>query len=144
MSSPAMPFKASEEAALRASVALKAAMGITGANPVRLYVEVPKNAPLPYVVLGQHEIDDLSSDCGGAHSIVSTVQWWTKDIGPTKGADAVRQQGAAIVAALFKELPITGHDTVLVEMEEPESYGTDPDQSSRGRVAFRYETTALA
>lgn len=141
MSSPALPFKVSEEAALRASAALKAAMGLT---EVRLYTEVPKNAPLPYVVIGQHEIDDLSDGCGGAHSIVSTVQWWTKEVGVSKGSTAVRQQGAAILAALFEELTIVGHKTVLVEMEEPESYGTDPDQSSRGRVVLRYETTALA
>ncbi len=143
MPSPALPFKAAEEAALRASAALKTAMGVTGANPVRLYTEVPKNAPLPYAVIGQHEIDDLSSGCGEAHSIVSTVQWWTKDVGPTKGSDAVRKQGAAIIAALFVELSIAGHATVLVEMEDPERYATDPDQSSRGLVAFRYETTAL-
>ena len=141
MASPALPFKVSEETALRNSAGLKTAMGT---NPVRLYVEVPKNAPLPYVVVGQHEIDDLTSGCGEAHSIVSTVQWWTKDVGNKKGSEAVRLQGAAIIAALFAELAIDGHETVLVEMEEPESYGTDPDQSSRGRVAFRYETTALA
>lgn len=141
MSSPALPFKVAEEAALRASAALKVAMGLA---TVRLYTEVPKNALLPYGVIGQHEIDDLSEDCGGAHSIVSTIQWWTKDVGATKGSVAVRQQGAAIIAALFVELAITGHATTMVEMEEPESYGTDPDQSSRGRVVFRYETTALA
>lgn len=141
MPSPALSFKVAEETALRTSTALRAAMGV---GEVRLYVEVPKNAPLPYVVLGQHEIDDLSTDCGAAHSIISTVQWWTKDVAGKKGSEAVRLQGAAIIAALNVELVIAGHDTVLVEMEEPESYGTDPDQSSRGRVAFRYETTSLA
>lgn len=142
MPNPAIPFKAAEEAALRTSAALKAAMGL-GASTPRIYFEVPTNAPLPYVVLGQHEITDLSGDCGDAHSIVSTVQWWTKNVGATKGSDAARQMGAAIVTALKVELAIAGHATVLVGMEAPESYGTDPDQSSRGRVVFRYETTAL-
>lgn len=139
MSSPALAFKVAEEAALRGSEALRLAQG---GEQVRLYVEVPKNAPLPYVVIGQHEIDPIFGGCGEAHSIVSTVQWWTKDVGERKGSEAVRLQGDAIIAALHVELAIAGHETVLVEMEEPESYGTDPDHSSRGRVAFRYETTA--
>ena len=140
MSSPALAFKAAEEAAVRGSDALLAAMGLTTA---RIYHEVPENAPLPYVVLGSHEIQDESDGCGEAHSIVSTVQWWTKIVGAVKGSDAVRQMGAAIVAALLRRLAIDGHDTVLWEMEVSETYGSDPDQSSRGRVVFRYETTAL-
>lgn len=138
MASPAAPFKAAQEAALRASGALQAAMGGT----FRIYAEVPESAPLPYVVVGQDEIDDLSDGCGDAHSIVSTVQWWTKKVGAAKGADVVRAMGAAITAALNTELTITGHDVVLAIMEAPERYATDPDQSSRGFVAFRYETTA--
>lgn len=139
MTSPALPFDAAEEAALRASSALAVAMD----GKVRLYTEVPENAPLPYIVVGQHEIDDLSDGCGEAHSIVSTVQWWAADLGATKGSIVVRRMGVAIIAALNVELSIAGHATVLVAMEEREAYATDPDQSSRGRVAFRYETTAL-
>jgi len=140
MASPALPFKVAEEQALRNSAALLAAMGL---ERVRIYTEVPDNAPLPYVVLGAHEIDDESDGCGEAHSIVSTVQWWTKIVGEVKGSETVRLMGDAIVAALFVPLAIAGHATVLWEMEEPATYGTDPDQSSRGRVVFRYETTAL-
>ena len=138
MSSPALPFRTAQEAALRASTALAQAMGGT----VRIYFEVPTNSPLPYVVLGQDEIDDLSDGCGEAHSIISTVQWWTKIVGTVKGAQAARQMGAAIIAALNTELTIAGHDTVLAIMETPERYSTDPDQSTRGPTAFRYETTA--
>lgn len=141
MGSPAAAFKAAEEAALRASTDLATAMG----GSVRIYYEVPAGAPLPYVVLGQHEIDDLSEgECGEAHSIVSTVQWWAKLTGGVKGADTVRAMGAAIVEALNTELTITGHTVVLAIMEIPERYATDPDQSSRGLAAFRYETTAQA
>lgn len=139
MPSPAGPFKTAQEAALRASAALSTAMGGT----VRIYTEVPTNAPLPYVLIGQDEIDDLSEGCGEAHSIVSTVQWWARLVGATKGADTVRAMGAAIVAALNTDsLTITGHTVDLAIMETAERYATDPDQSSRGRVAIRYETTA--
>jgi hypothetical protein len=140
MDSPAAPFKLAEEAALRGSVALQTAMGL---SLPRIYYEVPENAPLPYVALGDHEVDDDSDGCGEAHTIVTTVKWWTKIIGEVKGSDAARQMGAAIILALLRQLAIEGHVTVLWEMEVPERYGTDPDQSTWGRVTFRYETTAL-
>lgn len=138
MGSPAAAFKDAEETALRGSTALATAMGGT----IRLYTEVPTNAPLPYIVVGQHEIDDLSDGCGDAHSITSTVQWWTTKRGAASGAVAAREMGAAIISALNTELTITGHDVVLAIMEIPERYATDPDQSSRGLAGFRYETTA--
>lgn len=134
MGSPAEPFRAAEEAALRASAALQAAMG---GDRVRYYTEVPANAPLPYVVGGQHEIADDSGGCGRAHTIVSTLRWFGT------GADLVRKMGDAIIDALFVELAIAGHETILVEMETPEAYRTEPDGSSSGLVGFRYETSAL-
>lgn len=139
MTSPAKPFRVAQEAALRASEALKTAMG----GQVRLYTEVPTNAVLPYVVIGEDEIDDLSEACGEAHSIVATVQWWTKTVNGEPGSVVAREMGAAIVEALLGPLMIEGHATVLWEMDQPERYATDPDHSSRGRVAIRYETTAL-
>lgn len=139
MPSPAAPFKTAQEAALRASAALLAAVGGT----LHIYAEVPTNAAPPYVLIGQDEIDDLSEDCGEAHSIVSTVQWWARLAGAAKGSDTVRAMGAAIIAALNTDaLTITGHTVDLAIMETPERYATDPDQSSRGLVAIRYETTA--
>lgn len=139
MGSPAVAFAAAEQAALRASTALGAAMG----GRVRLYTEVPENAPLPYVVVGQHEIDDDSDGCGRAHSIVSTLRWFAAAIGDKPGAVVAREMGDLIVDLLFVELAIEGHATILVEMETPEAYRTEPDGSSSGLVGFRYETSAL-
>ncbi|MFN3585187.1 DUF3168 domain-containing protein [Phenylobacterium sp.] len=134
MPSPAEPFRAAEEAALRASTALLTAMG---GDRVRYYTAVPANTAPPYVVGGIHEIADDSGGCGRDHTIVATLRWFGTD------ADQVRRMGDAIIDALFVELPITGHETVLVEMETPEAYRTEPDGSSSGLVGFRYETSAL-
>lgn len=141
MAKPALAYKQAEEATLRARPDLAIAMGLA---QVRLYVEVPQNAPLPYVVYGQHEVDtDDFGDCGQAHQVVSTVQWWTGDVGEIKGSDVVRLMGSEIFAALMGEMTIAGYATVLVEQEVPETYGTDPDGSSRGRVVVRREITPL-
>lgn len=134
MTSPAGPFSSAQEAVLRGSAPLQAAFAPA---PVRVFTEVPQNQPPPYLVVGEDEIDDLSDGCGEAHSIVSTVQWWASS------KDSARAIGAGVIATLNLELAIEGHVTVLVEMEQAESYLTDPDGSTRGRVAFRYETTAL-
>ena len=139
MNSPALPFKIALETALRACLPLKAAMGGT----VRIYTEVPQNAPLPYVVLGADEITGDHDPCGDQHEIVSTVQWWAKEVAGEPGSLVVRKMGCAIIGAMLAELPIVGHSTDLWEMETPETYGTDPDGSSRGRMAARYETSAL-
>lgn len=131
--SPAIPFAAARDGALRASADLQAIF----AGPVLVFTVPPQNQQPPYVVVGEDEVDDLSEDCGEAHSILSVIQWWADD------PITARAMGVAIVAALKVELAIEGHATVLVAMDEPERYATDPDGSSRGRVAFRYETTAL-
>lgn len=142
MANPALAYKTAEEAALRARPDLAAAMGL---QLVRLYVEVPENAPLPYVVYGQHEVQtDDYGECGQAHEVVTTVQWWTGDVGQVKGSDVVRMMGAEIFAALMGDMAIDGFATVLVEQEVPETYSTDPDGSSRGRVVVRREITSLA
>lgn len=142
MAKPALAYKVAEEAALRGSAGLIAAMGLP---QVRLYVEVPENAPLPYVVHGQHEVQTEDyGDCGKAHEVVSTVQWWATTVGAVKGSDVVRAMGAEIVGVLMSEFAIDGYATVLVEEEDSETYGTDPDGSSRGRVVVRREITPLA
>jgi hypothetical protein len=142
MSSPASAFNAAEEAALRASTALRTAMG----GAIRIYHEVPTNAPLPYVVLGQHEIDpvlDGDDSCGEAWAVVSTVNWWAALTGSVKGSETARAMGAAIYQALRPGLTVAGFATVLTAVETPERYSTDADLSTHGLLALRHELTAL-
>lgn len=138
MPSPADPFKIAQEAALRASAALATAMGGT----VRIYTEVPTNAPLPYVVLGDDQVLlDTSSDCADEAEIFSTVGLWARKTPPDKGAQA-RAMGSAVVDALNIELTITGWTVDLAESQS-ESYSTDPDQSTKGVLVFRYLLTEI-
>jgi hypothetical protein len=136
MLSPAAAFRTTEEAALRASGALAAAMGGTA----RLYHEVPANAPLPYVVLGQHQVLLTDGDdCADEAEVFATVAFWSRPAAPDGGAQA-RAIGAAIVAALAVELTVAGWDVDLWEVIS-EQYSTDPDQSTRGVVELRYLLT---
>lgn len=141
MSSPAAPFTDAMEAALLASDALALAMG---GNAVVLR-EVPTNQPTPYVVIGQDEVDqtlDGDDDCGPTHSIVATVTWWASKKGSVLGSSLARQIGAAVIDVLRGGFEIEGHALVLAVMETPERYSTDPDRSTKGLCAYRYETAA--
>lgn len=136
MRSPAAPYLAAVDAALRTSSALVAAM----VGAARIYTEVPTNAPLPYVVIGRDEIqlEDLG-DCGSEAEVTSVIGVWSRTDPPDKGAQA-RAIGKAIIAALNVELAIAGWDVDLWKVES-ERYSTDPDQSTKGIIELRYLLT---
>lgn len=138
MPSPAQAYKTAQEAALRASAALAAAMGGT----VRLYTEVPTGAVLPYVVLGNDQIILENGDCGMEAEVTSTVTLWSKAAPLDKGAQA-RAMGAAIIDALNLQLTVTGW-TVDEWDVQSEQYLTDPDQSSKGVLILRHLLTQSA
>jgi hypothetical protein len=136
MTSPAGPFKVAQEAALRASAALATAMGGT----VRLYTEVPANAPLPYIVIGQDDVSlEPAGDCATEAEITSTLTLWSRTSPLDKGVQA-RAIGSAVIGALNAELTITGWDVDLWELQG-ESYSTNADQSARGVVVLHYLLT---
>jgi hypothetical protein len=136
MPSPAAPYKLAQEAALRASADLATAMGGT----VRLYTEVPANAPLPYVVIGNDDLQqEPPGDCAIEAEITANIGIWSRKAPLDKGAQA-RAIGAAIIAALNAQLTITGWDVDLWEVTS-ERYSTDPDQSTHGIIELHYLLT---
>lgn len=136
MPSPAQPFKTAQEVALRASAALASAMG----GSVRIYTEVPPNAPLPYVVIGNDDIQqEPPGDCATEAEVTSTIGVWSRTSPLDKGAQA-RAIGAAIIDALNAQLTVTGWDVDLWELQS-EQYSTDPDQSTKGVLVFHYLLT---
>ncbi len=135
MPSPAKPFHVGQQAAIRASAAVVAAMG--QADP-RVFVAVPTNAKPPYVKIGEDDVDYDASGCGGEGEIIATVSVWSRP-DPPQGSSA-RDIGAALVAALAVPFAIDGHTIDVAELEG-ETYATDPDHSTRARLVFRYLTT---
>lgn len=136
MRSPAAPLRVAYEAALRASTDLAIAMG----GRARIYADVPEAAPLPYVVVGNDQILlDTSSDCGAEAEVVVTVALWSRTAPLDKGVQA-RAMGDAILDALLVELAVAGWAVDLFEVTS-ETYSTDPDQSTKGVLVFRYLLT---
>lgn len=142
MISPAAALIVGRETALRADATLAAAMG----GATRLYVEIPDNAPLPYV---QHGEDVISvsgdDDCGHEAEVSAVVQWWTAArAGQANDKQAAaRAIGAALVGVLLEPFAVAGW--VIVEAElQAETYSTDPDRSTRGRLIVRYLLTQAA
>lgn len=108
----------------------------------RIYTEVTPNAVLPYVVIGEDQVIPDTSGCAGDYEITSTVQWWSRTAGALdKGAQA-RAMGSAIFDALNVQLTLTGFKIDDWECQS-ESYSTDPDQSTHGRILMRYLATEI-
>lgn len=136
MPSPASPFKAAQESAIRGSAALTAAMGTAGKG---ILTEVPTNQPTPYVVLGDNQVLLENHDCAAEAEVFATVHVWSRTVPLDKGAQA-RAMGAALIAALNKQLTLAGWDVDEWELQD-ERYVTDPDNSTHAIITFHYLLT---
>lgn len=132
MGSPAGPFKTALEAALRGSAALATAAGGT----LRIYTERPVNAALPYIVIGDDQVQLENVECADEAEVFPTVHIWSRKTPLDKGAQA-RAMGSAVIDALNTQLTVAGWDVTLWGVES-ETYITDPDQSSHGIINFRH------
>lgn len=137
MGSPAQPFKVAQEAALRASSDLTTAMG----GKVRIYTEVPPNAPLPYIVIGGDQIILENDVCADEAEIFSTVNLWSRTNPLDHGVQA-RAIGSEVITALNQQLNLSGW-TVDEWTVQSERYVTDPDGSSHGIITFQYLITEI-
>lgn len=138
MPSPAQAFKIAQEAALRGSAEMQAAMNLP-ASAVRLYTEVPANAPLPYCVLGDDQVLVENTECAVEAEIYATIGVWSRLNPLDKGVQA-RAIGAAVIAALNLQLAVHGWDVDEWAVQD-ERYSTDPDQSTHGVLLFKYLLT---
>lgn len=125
MSDPALALQQAIETTLRASEELKTAMGLA---TVRLYtVSAPNEAQLPYVIIGEDQIIDDSTECAESSEVFTTVHVWSR---VTEGVSASRVQAkkmaGAIRAALKTEFAVPGFDVVLRDFENTRHL-TDPD-----------------
>lgn len=134
MGSIAGPFKQAVDAALRGSTALAAA-----GPRVAIYTEVPANAPLPYLVIGDDQVLPDTTGCAAEAEMFTTISWWARPSPPDRGGQA-RALGAAIFLALNARLDVAGWTLDAWECQS-ERYSTDPDQSTHGVAVFRYLAT---
>lgn len=125
MSDPALALQNAIETTLRLSSALKAAMG---SSIVRLYtMSAPDLAPFPYVVIGEDQIIDDSTECLESSEVITTVHAWSR---VDDGVAASRVQAKAMAGAIRAELKnlagVSGFVVTLAEFETTRHL-TDPD-----------------
>lgn len=125
MSDPAVALQNAMEVALRASAALKAAMGL---STVRLYtMSAPTGASFPYVVIGEDQILDDSTECLESSEAITTVHVWSRVDGDVA---ASRTQAKAMAGAVRSELKalsgVSGFVVTLADFEASRHL-TDPD-----------------
>jgi hypothetical protein len=139
MGTLAEAFSVGQEAMLRSSTALRAAMGL---DKARIYNgPVPANAVLPYVVLGEDQILGDDIECAESAEIHSTVHVWSRPEPPT--AAEAKRIGDTLIGLLKRPLVVGGY--VVDEWQlESARYNTDPDGSTHGWLSFRYLITSTA
>jgi hypothetical protein len=118
---------------------LKADAGVVALVDQRVFDVVPPGVLQPYVSLGQPQVlpNRTSQGCDPGAEIAIAIHGWTT--GPESVVS--RQLGAAIVASIDEyELVMTGHRTVLCELEQNQ-YLDDPDGITKHSAAtFRILT----
>lgn len=128
MVDPTLELQAAIVAALKADAAVKA---LVGASKQRVYDDVPPEAKriadtgasMPYINLGPPQVLPDAADCIDGAAVSYTIHGWAA--GPQ--SVAIKQLGKAIAGALDgNELTLTGHRTVLCELEQTQ-YLDDPD-----------------
>lgn len=139
MASPIGPYAAARTAALRASPELLAAMQLA-AEP-NIYVEVPVNAEVPYLVLGPvHLVSFTDEDpCAAEAELVDTINLWSKTSPLDEGTQAIAM-GDVVLDVLGLSLAIPGWD-VDERVIEQAIYVPDPDQSTHGTIEIRWLLT---
>lgn len=132
MSDPALAIQNAIEAALRASAAVKSAMGLT---TVRLYpLAAPDNAQFPYLVIGDDQIIGDETECLASSEVFTTVHVWSR---VEDDVSASRAQAKAIAgavrSAISRALVIAGFDLVECEFRDTQHL-TDPDRRTAHSV----------
>lgn len=125
MSDPALPLQEAIEATLRGSDDLKAAMK---SDTVRLYtMSAQIGAPYPYVVIGEDQVIDDSTQCADSSEVYTTVHVWTRDSADvSESRDQAKRMAGAIRSALKGPMTVTGFDLVIQEFDSTRHL-TDPD-----------------
>jgi hypothetical protein len=136
MTSPAAAFHTAQEALLRASAPLAAAMGL--AAP-RILTDVPVGQRPPYVVIGNDQVLLENGVCADEAEIFATVDIWTRTNGLDKSAQC-RAVSAIVIGLLNAALTITGWTVDEYELQS-ELHRTDPDWSSHATLTFHYLLT---
>lgn len=136
MTEPSLALQDAIEARLRADADLIAAMG----ERARIYTEAaPTDTPFPYVVLGEDQVVDDSTECADSVEVFTTIHVWARN---SADVGASRRQAKTIAGAIRRALKaaLAVEDFVVVSQDfETARHLTDPDgRSAHSIVTHRF------
>jgi hypothetical protein len=132
MTSPSWELQKAVFARLQADGPL---VGLIGGS--RIYNDVPRGAPLPYVTIGETTVRDWSTGTDEGHEHLLTVAVWSR----ANGEREVHQIVAAVEAVLDDaDLAMSGVRLVNLRHEFSEVRRDADGETSRGLVRFRAVT----
>lgn len=132
MADPALAVQESIEAALRASGALKAAMGLA---TVRLFpLSPPDKAPFPHLVIGEDQIIEDETECSAGSEVYTTVHVWARVDESISESRAQAKRIAGVVRSVInRDLVIAGFELVECRFQTTRHL-TDPDRRTAHAV----------
>jgi len=133
MSSPSWALQTAIFTALSADTNIKSVLG----NPARIYDEVPREAAMPYLVIGDDKQSDwsTSTDTGAEH--VLTLHVWSR----ARGRKESKTIAEAVRAALDDaNLSLTGHTLIDIKHQSQEFLRQTDGQTYHAVLKFRAVT----
>lgn len=137
MSDPAVALQNAIETTLRASAALKTAMGLA---TVRLYtMSAPTNAPFPYVVIGEDQILDDSTECLESSEAITTVHAWSRVDGDVAVSRTQAKAMAGVIRSALKALTgVSGFEVTLADFESSRHLTAPDGLTAHSVVSHRF------
>ncbi len=127
-SEASLALQAAQVAALKADAALTAL--VAG----RIYDEPPAAPTFGYVVVGDDQVIDDSTDCVEAAEIVSTIHVWTRSIGWPEN----KRIAAAVERVLASGLVVDGYAVIDAEHRDTIGFREGDGKTRHGVVTFRF------
>ncbi|MFV0294846.1 MAG: DUF3168 domain-containing protein [Hyphomicrobiaceae bacterium] len=132
MSNPSWALQQAVHAALSTDPALLAVLGAP-----RIYDDVPRKTPFPYLTLGQSTLRDWSTGTEDGHEHLLTLHVWSR----ASGRNETHAIMAAIEMALHDQsLPLVGHRLINLRHQFSEARREPDGVTYHGIVRFRAVT----
>lgn len=129
MSDPSLVLQKAQRDALMADAELKIMIGCS------VYDEPPTDACMPYVVIGDAEVNDDSTSCGMSSEAFSFVDVWTN----VPGYPLAKGIAAHVRRILSPELPLEDGFIMLSSEHQQTQFMRDPNPMiRRARLRFHH------
>ncbi|WP_167765432.1 MULTISPECIES: DUF3168 domain-containing protein [unclassified Brevundimonas] len=135
MSDPALALQDAIEATLTAYAPLQA-IGTAGKVVIHT-MSAPNGAAFPYVVIGEDQVLDDSTECLDGSEVYSTVHCWARASDDPENSRRETKAMAAAIRQALKTITVPGFDVVLIEFDSARHLTAADGLTAHAVLTFR-------